>query len=144
MISPANLKPAANYLALFLLAVLIISCAQSDLPAPPLTEIVPVVDTLHGHEITDNYRWLEDQQSPETRTWIDRQNSYTLAVFERLPMMDKLENRLSELMHIDKITTPRETGRNRRTLFSLPTGSRPGPLGTLYARLTQRRGYCAD
>jgi hypothetical protein len=31
---------------------------------PPATPIEPVTEVLHGVEITDPYRWLEDQNSP--------------------------------------------------------------------------------
>ena len=47
------------------------------LPDPPETAKHPVTDTLHGDTITDNYRWLEKQHDPETRSWIDEQNAYT-------------------------------------------------------------------
>ena len=33
------------------------------LPPPPPTEAKPVTETVHGHTITDPYRWLEDAQS---------------------------------------------------------------------------------
>ena len=38
---------------------------------PPKTKVVPVTETMHGVSITDPYRWLEDQGSPQTRAWID-------------------------------------------------------------------------
>ena len=47
------------------------------LPAQPAVEAVPVIDNYFGTKITDNYRWLEDAKSPETRTFIDAQNAYT-------------------------------------------------------------------
>jgi len=55
--------------------------------APPPTRTDNVKEVLHGVEIVDPYRWLEDQSSPETRAWIDAQNSYTkpfLEVEERM------------------------------------------------------------
>ena len=47
--------------------------------APPLTPIEPVTEVLHGIEITDPYRWLEDQSSPRPRKWLDEQAAYTRA-----------------------------------------------------------------
>jgi len=34
---------------------------------PPFSAVKPVTETLHGVSITDPYRWLEDQNSPDTR-----------------------------------------------------------------------------
>jgi prolyl oligopeptidase len=38
---------------------------------PPPTRRDNVREVLHGVEIVDPYRWLEDDESPETRAWID-------------------------------------------------------------------------
>lgn len=38
-----------------------------SLPAPPTTATDTVIDNLHGTEIADPYRWLENAKSPETR-----------------------------------------------------------------------------
>ena len=50
-------------------AALMAACAAGepgiDVPPPPPTEVREVVDTLHGVEISDPYRWLEDQEAPE-------------------------------------------------------------------------------
>ncbi|WBQ02488.1 prolyl oligopeptidase family serine peptidase [Kribbella sp. CA-293567] len=44
-----------------------------------------VVDTLHGHQIADPYRWLEDADSAETKDWVSRQNAATEAELSRYP-----------------------------------------------------------
>lgn len=46
-------------------------------PSPPVADVRPVTDDYNGTKITDNYRWLEDAKSPETRAWIDAENKYT-------------------------------------------------------------------
>ena len=43
---------------------------------PPATEKHPVVDTLHGYLMTDNYRWLEDKTDPKVVEWTKAQHDY--------------------------------------------------------------------
>lgn len=45
---------------------------------PPATEKRPVVDTLHGFLLTDNYRWLEDKTDPAVVDWTKAQHDYTV------------------------------------------------------------------
>jgi prolyl oligopeptidase len=42
---------------------------------PPETERREVVEEVHGEEIRDPYRWLEDD-AEEVRSWVERQNEY--------------------------------------------------------------------
>ena len=49
------------------------SLVAQEHKAPPKTQTDNVTETIHGVEITDPYRWLEDQNSPQTRTWINSQ-----------------------------------------------------------------------
>ena len=57
-------------LSLSALAIgLTISHAQT-LPATPKR---PVTDTYFGKAVVDNYRWLEDMNSPETKAWFKAQ-----------------------------------------------------------------------
>ena len=44
-----------------------------------------VVETLHGHQIADPYRWLEDPDSSDTQDWVDRQNAFTQAELADYP-----------------------------------------------------------
>ena len=48
---------------------------------PPDTERRPVTETLHGEEITDPYRWLEED-TDEVREWVEAQNEYTDGVLD--------------------------------------------------------------
>src|SRR4249920_3466030 len=73
---------------------------------PPKTKTAPITDTLHGVAITDPYRWLEDQNSPETRAWIDSQMAYTQAALAKVPEREKIRRRLGELMKIDAMAAP--------------------------------------
>ncbi len=77
---------------------------------PPETKRKAVTDTLHGNVITDNYRWLEDQESPATREWIEKQNEYTHSFIGDLPGREKMVERLTGLMKTDRIGIPRERG----------------------------------
>jgi prolyl oligopeptidase len=83
---------------------------------PPPTAAHPVTDTLHGTAITDNYRWLEDQNSPETRAWLDAQIQYTQAFLSRIPVREKVKQRLEQLSRIDSYGYPTE--RQGRYFFS--------------------------
>ena len=81
-----------------------------EVPPPPPTDVREVVDTLHGVEIADPYRWLEDQDAPETRAWIDAQNAYTDSLLGGLPTRDALHARASAVLERDTIGLPNERG----------------------------------
>lgn len=66
--------------------------------APPHTTVEPVTEILHGIEVTDPYRWLEDQNSPRTRKWLDDQAAYTHAYFAAIPDRDRIRTRVRELL----------------------------------------------
>jgi prolyl oligopeptidase len=77
---------------------------------PPPTRQDNVREIMHGVEIVDPYRWLEEQESPETREWIDAQNAYTHALLDGLPVREPIHRRLTELMRIDRLGSPSERG----------------------------------
>ncbi len=96
----------------------LVQCGQPavEVPAPPETKVELVRDELHGVEIVDPYRWLEDQESAETRAWIDAQNEYTDYIMDQLPGREALRNKIERLMKVDDISIPRE--RNGRFFYS--------------------------
>jgi prolyl oligopeptidase len=73
---------------------------------PPLAEKRPLVESLHGVKITDNYRWLEDGSSPDTQKWVAEEMAYTQKVLNPLPGRDAIHKRLTELLSIGSISAP--------------------------------------
>ena len=71
--------------------------------APPPTQVEPVIETLHGVEVTDPYRWLEDQNSPRTRAWLEEQTAYTRAYFDAIPGREQIRDRVRELMAFKEV-----------------------------------------
>ena len=71
--------------------------------APPPTTVEPVTEVLHGIEITDSYRWLEDQNSPRTRKWLEEQAAYTRAYFEAIPDRERIRIRVGELLALKEV-----------------------------------------
>jgi len=83
--------------------------------AAPSTRRSDVQETLHGATISDPYRWLEDQESAETRAWINQQNDYTHKLLDSWPGRERLEKRLAELKKVELISSPVE--RNGRFFY---------------------------
>lgn len=77
---------------------------------PPLTPPEPVVEVLHGTEIIDPYRWLEEQDSSRTRQWLDEQARYCRSYFENLPERPTIKRRVSELLSDDHTSAPWAAG----------------------------------
>jgi prolyl oligopeptidase len=85
-------------------------------PPPPVTRTDNIVDDYFGTNVTDPYRWLEDQNSPETRAWIEAQNTYTDSIVKKLPGRGAISGRVSQLLKVDQVGLPME--RNGRYFFS--------------------------
>ncbi len=73
----------------------------------PSTRRDDVHETIHGVEVADPYRWLEDGASAETRAWIAAQQKYA-APFLNTPARERFRVRLVELMRRGAIGTPTE------------------------------------
>ena len=72
----------------------------------PETTKKPVVDTLFGTAITDNYRWLEDDKSAATEAWVKAENEVTFDYLSKIPYREQLKSRLSEILNYERIGTP--------------------------------------
>lgn len=90
--------------------------ALSATAAPPETKIELVTDTLHGVAISDPYRWLEDQKSPATRDWLQREMTYTESFYPKFTALDGIKDRLTKLLRIDRVSAPFRCG--QRYFFS--------------------------
>lgn len=76
----------------------------------PHTTTTQVVDLYHGKPVSDPYRWLEEENSPQTRSWIEEENALTFGFLEALPEREPLRKRLSELYVYDRYGVPSQHG----------------------------------
>lgn len=75
----------------------------------PVTHTVSQTDTYFGHEIADPYRWLESQQSDETRQWINEQNAFTEKALKSVSRTFTLRERIKTNTEI-YYSTPERKG----------------------------------
>ncbi len=93
---------------LFFLAFLLFGpAAWCASPYPP-ARADDVVDVFHGVRVPDPYRWLENQDSPETRAWIEAERRYTEEFLARVPGRDALKDKIASALRIDTIGRPLE------------------------------------
>ena len=97
----------------------------------PKTRSTVVTETLHGEEIADPYRWLEDGSDPETVRWTAQQNAYTEAHLASIPGRERIRHRLDQLLGIGVLGTP--TPVRGRYFYLRRDGSQNQPV--LYWRL---------
>lgn len=89
-------SPRKSSLSLAALLTVFVGIAAAD--EPPPTPGRPVVDTYHGVEVSDPYRWLEDDQDPAVRRWSDAQNAFARGILDNLPGVAAIRARVTEIM----------------------------------------------
>ena len=76
----------------------------------PETKQVQQVDTFHGQEVADPYRWLEDDHSEETAEWVAAQNGVTKSYLEKIPYLPLIRKRLEEVWNYERFGSPFKRG----------------------------------
>ena len=76
----------------------------------PPTKKVDQVDDYFGTKVPDPYRWLEDENSAETKAWVDAQNVVTFGYLDKIPYREKLKARLTQLFNYPRISAPFRRG----------------------------------
>jgi len=78
----------------------------------PVTKKVDHVDDYHGTKVADPYRWLEDDNSAETASWVEAENKVTFGYLGQIPFRAKVKNRLEQLYNYPKYGAPFRKGEN--------------------------------
>jgi len=96
-----------KYIYLFGILILI-SCSSSEnnLDEYPVSKKVNFEENLHGYNISDSYRWLEDFTSDESIDWIQRQNKFTNKFIGKNKYKKGLENYLNQIWESESISIP--------------------------------------
>lgn len=78
----------------------------------PMARVTDQVDDYFGVKVHDPYRWMEDVDSPEVKTWVDAENALTQRFLADVPAREKIHARLMELNNFERVSAPeQENGR---------------------------------
>ncbi|HMS55976.1 MAG TPA: prolyl oligopeptidase family serine peptidase [Fimbriimonadaceae bacterium] len=94
---------------MFSFAALIAALSLQQM-AYPESRRMDLVETLHGTEVADPYRWLEDANADETKAWIKAQNQVTNAYLTAIPERAVLRKRFTKLFNFEKFGAPSKMG----------------------------------
>ena len=81
-----------------------------------------VIDVVHGVDLPDPFRWLEDGSSPETQEWVTRQNQITREALDARPDRSRWSERLSALVGLPAVLAVRIAG-DRLFVLERPAGA---------------------
>lgn len=76
----------------------------------PETKKVTQVDTISGVVVEDPYRWLENDTSKETASWVTSENDVTFGYLKNIPFRDAIRSRLDELQNYERFSAPTKYG----------------------------------
>jgi prolyl oligopeptidase len=89
---------------------------NSNTPVSPLNLIYPSartveqIDDYFGTKVSDPYRWMEDVDSAELKTWVDAENALTERYLSQVPSRATMQKRLMELINFERYTAPARRG----------------------------------
>src|SRR5688572_26439566 len=104
------MRPTTRLLALFATLMITPHADAADKLVYPNTRKADVTETLHGQPVPDPYRWLEDDNAPETKAWVEAQNKVTNAYLGTIPRRKAIRQRLKDLWNYERYGTPFKRG----------------------------------
>jgi len=103
------------------LILIIISCSNQKTSGYPETKKEEFIETIHGYEISDSYRWLEDFTSNDSLDWVKRQNKFTKTFISKNNYKKDIANYLEQIWENESISIPyKEEG---KTFYYFNDGS---------------------
>jgi prolyl oligopeptidase len=76
----------------------------------PTARKVEQTDDYFDTKVSDPYRWMEDVDSAELKTWIDAENELTQQYLAQIPVRETMQRRLMELINFERYTAPERRG----------------------------------
>ena len=103
------MKKHNKYVFLLMISVWLSACSYQESTDHTSSLVYPETrkseheDDYFGHKVPDPYRWLEDDTSEETATWVKAENEVTFGYLNNITFRDKVKARLEELMNYERV-----------------------------------------
>ena len=88
------------------LILIITACSNQNTSSYPETKKEEFTETIHGYEISDSYRWLEDFTSDDSLDWVKRQNKFTKTFISKNNYKKDIANYLEQIWENESISIP--------------------------------------
>lgn len=72
----------------------------------PVSAKGEVVDSYFGQQVADPFRWLEDDRSSQTESWVKAQNDTTAAYLKQIPFRDQIRDKLQQAWNYERVGAP--------------------------------------
>jgi prolyl oligopeptidase len=106
-------KSSVVALRLFAAAVVLATISQLTVAQRlqyPGTKRVDQVDTYFGVKVADPYRWLENENAPDTVQWVEEENKITFDYLQKIPYRQQIRARLEKLYNYPRYSVPFRQG----------------------------------
>jgi len=91
------------------LFICLVSMTEAQLQYP-VSQKGNQVDNYHGTQVADPYRWLEDDNSTQTKEWVKAQNEVTFNYLSKINYRDGFKKRIEALSNYAKFSSPQRKG----------------------------------
>lgn len=76
----------------------------------PETQKQETEEDFHGTKVKENYRWLENDTSMETKAWVTAENVATFQYLDQIPFRKDLHKAVEENFNYEKYSQPTKEG----------------------------------
>jgi len=108
-------------LGLFVLLTLISCSKSSNEITYPTSKKNDFTETIHGYEISDSYRWLEEFTSEESTAWVNKQNKFSKKFISKNKFKREISNYLEKIWENESISIPYRV--NGKTFYYFNDGT---------------------
>ena len=106
----------------FVVLMLLLGCSSEPQEISyPNSQKIDFVETIHGYEIEDQYRWLEDFTSSDSQKWVKKQNDFTKKFIDKNKFKKSIAKNLKKTWETESISIPYKV--KEKTFYYFNDGS---------------------
>ena len=106
----------------FAVLMLLLGCSSEPQEISyPNSQKIDFVETIHGYQIEDQYRWLEDFTSSDSQKWVKKQNDFTKKFIDKNKFKKSVAKNLKKTWETESISIPYKV--KEKTFYYFNDGS---------------------